>query len=719
MPLLDRLNLGWGSRIPLVLQTEASECGLACLAMLMAHHGAVSDLPTLRARHGAVAQGMTVSDLVRVAGNEQMVCRAVRVELDEIAQLRLPCILHWDLGHFTVLTAVNGGRYTILDPAFGERTLTKAELSPRFSGVALEVWPGNTFVRREEGQRISLRQIVGRVSGLWTTLWRVLSVSLALEVLTLVNPLFMQWVIDHVLQARDFDLLATLAVGFLLLMLIEQLFTLVRSWLLLRVGTQLRVQWRSNVLQHMLRLPLDYFARRHLGDVMSRFGSVGQIQQVLTSTFVEAGLDGVMVLLALGLMLAYSPTLTLVAVISVALYAVVRFAWYRPLRQATAERLVRSASEQSHLLESVRGIRAIRLFARQGERMAAWQTLMVSDVNASLRIQKLEILYRLVRRSLSGAFALLLLWLGARSVMAGEMSVGMLLAFLAYRGQFDSRLGELINKWFELRMLGLDAQRLGDIVLTPVEASMGTRPRAADAAPPRIELSGISFRYSAGSPDVLDGLDLTIEPGQSVAIAGPSGCGKTTLVQLLLGVYTPQQGSIRVDGIPIEQIGLDAWRAQVGTVMQDDVLFAGSIADNIAFFDPKPDRLWIEDCARMASIHDDIVVMPMAYQTLVGDMGTTLSGGQKQRVLLARALYRRPRVLILDEATSHLDVAREAEVSRAIARLPITRIVVAHRPQTMASVERVVELQAGRVLRIETATAWARRHEAQPTEATV
>ncbi len=709
MQLLDRLNLGWGSRMPVVLQTEASECGLACLAMLLAQHGTVTDLAALRARHGAVPQGMTMIDLARVASAEQLSTRAVRVELNELGQLRLPCILHWDLGHFVVLRAIRGDRFVVLDPAHGERSLSRDELSPRFSGVALEAWPASGFAPRQDAQSISLRHLVGRVSGLWPTLWRVLAVSLSLEVLALVSPLFMQWIVDNVVVSRDLNLLTTLGVGFLLLLLVQQLFTLLRSWLVLRVGTQLRVQWRSNVLGHLLQLPLDYFARRHLGDVMSRFGSIGNIQQVLTSTFVEAALDGVMVLLALVLMLLYSPLLTGVAVLSVLLYTAVRLAWYGPLRRASAERLVRTANEQSHLLETVRGMRTIRLFARHAERLGAWQSLMVADVNANLRIQKLEIFYRLMRRTLTGTFTLLLLWLGARNVIAGGLSVGMLLAFLAYRGQFDARFTELVNKWIDLRMLGLDAQRLADIVLTAAEpVSTGMAPKAL-ADPPEIALSGLHFRYAEGAPDVLAGLDLVIAPGQSVAIAGPSGCGKTTLVNVLLGVYRPQRGSIRIGGVALEQLGVDHWRAQVGTVMQDDVLFAGSIADNIAFFDPRPEREWIEACAKLASIHDDILRMPMAYQSLVGDMGTTLSGGQKQRVLLARALYRRPKVLVLDEATSHLDVAREAEVGQAIAKMALTRIVVAHRPQTLASVDRVVEMADGRIVRDETAREFAQR----------
>jgi ATP-binding cassette, subfamily B, bacterial CvaB/MchF/RaxB len=709
MSLLDRLQLSWGSRIPVILQTEASECGLACIAMLLAQHGTITDLATLRRRHGAVPQGMTLLDLARVAKAEQLTTRAVRVDLSDLKQLRLPAILHWSMGHFVVLHEINSNKYQVIDPAYGERTFSAEEMSNNFTGVAMEAWPAGDFVAKQEAQSISIKALVGRVSGLWPTLWRVLAVSLTLEVLGLIFPLFMQWVVDNVVVTRDVSLLTTLTLGFLLLLVAQQLFTLTRSWLVLKVGTQLRVQWRSNVLSHMLMLPLDYFARRHLGDVMSRFESVDRIQKVLTDTFVETALDGLMVVLTLALMLVYSPVLTVIAVFSVLIYAGVRWLWFGPMRRAMAEHIVRNANESSFLLETVRGMRTIRLFSRHAERLGAWQSLMVADVNANLKVQKLEVFYRLMRGTLSGAFALLLIWWGARDVMAGTISVGMLLAFLAYRNQFDSRFTELVNKWVELRMLGLDAQRLADIVLTKPEASASVLLNTTNQKAPSIEIKELYFRYSEGSPDVLAGLNLTIPAGQAIAIAGASGGGKTTLVNLLLGVYQPQRGGIYIDGVPFEQLGASQWRAQVATVMQDDVLFAGSIADNISFFDPTPDQSWLQDCAAIAAIHDDITKMPMAYQTLVGDMGSTLSGGQKQRVLLARALYRRPYVLMLDEATSHLDIAREAEVSKAIAGMPLTRIVVAHRPQTLASVDRVVEIENGIVLRDETAAQYAER----------
>lgn len=701
MTWTDRLAFGLGRTLPVVLQTEAAECGLACLTMVLQHHGASTDLAALRTRHAVALTGMTLATLTDIAQREQLGTRGLRLELDELPLLRLPAILHWDLNHFVVLRSVGNGHIVVHDPAFGERRLSLEEASRHFTGVALEVWPNPGFAPREEKTRVRLSQLIGQVSGFWPSLGQVLMLSLALEVFGLVSPLFMQWVLDHVVVSRDTQLLTTLAIGFALLMLVQQGTTLVRSWLLMVINTSVGLQWKSNVFAHMTRLPLSYFQNRHLGDIVSRAGSVDEIQSTLTSAFVETLFDGLLVILTLVLMFVYSPTLAWVAVVAVLLYLAVRLLWYRPFYAASEEALVRDASQSSHFLESIRGMRAIQLFGRQTQRQGAWQTLMVSATNARLKIQKLQILYSLVRGLLGGAFALLIVWLGAQQIIANELTVGMLMAFMAYRGQFDSRVTSLIDKAIDLKMLRLHAERLADLVLTPATPA-AQRLDARDLAPaaatvPALSLEQLRYRYADQSPWVLDGITLNIAPGEVLAITGRSGCGKTTLVNLLLGTYAPTEGRVLVDGVPLAQVGVDRWRQGVATVMQDDTLFAGSIADNIGFFDPQPDLAWMVECARMAALHDDIERMPMAYQTLVGDMGTVLSGGQKQRLLLARALYKRPQVLILDEATSHLDIESEAQVNAAIAALPVTRIVVAHRPETIRSVQRVVDLRDGRV----------------------
>ena len=688
----------WRRKVPLVLQTEAAECGLACLAMVLGWHGVLTDLRSLRQRHTLSLNGITLVALSRVAQAEQLNSRAVRLEPHELSGLRLPCILHWDLSHYVVLVRVQGRHAVVLDPALGECKVRSSALSGHFSGVALELWPAPGLKPVDERARVPLSRLVGRVSGAGSVLARILGLSLALEVFALAAPLFMQWITDQVLVARDLHLLGVLTTGFALLMVIEQGITLGRSWVLANAAASLRLQWRSNVLSHLVALPNAWFQKRHLGDVLSRFRSVDSIQGVLTAAFVEATLDGLMAVLALLMMFLYSPLLGGVAVLGVCLYVLARLAWYRPLYLAREEQIVREAQQSSHLLETVRGVRALKLFGRQRERLGAWQALMAAELGAGLRVQSLNLGSRLSRGLLSGAFGLAVLWLGAQEVLGGRLSLGMLLALIAFRSQFNTRVMDLVERLIDTRMLRLDMGRLADIVLTPTEAAASSSARFGSRAELTLRLDKVSFRYADHEPLVLDDVSFEIAPGELVAITGPSGCGKSTLLNLLLGDATPTAGTVSVGTRTLDARVLAAWRCAVGTVLQDDTLFAGSISDNVCCFDNRPDHAHIAWCVRAAALADDIGRMPMGLQTLVGDMGTTLSGGQKQRVLLARALYKQPRVLLLDEATSHLDLGRETAVMAALAKLSVTRVIIAHRLETLAGVDRVIALAAGQVV---------------------
>jgi ATP-binding cassette, subfamily B, bacterial CvaB/MchF/RaxB len=697
MSLTGRLRLGAGlSRVPLILQTEAAECGLACLAMVAGAHGLGTDLPTLRKRFSLSLKGVTLADLVRMADALEFNSRALRAELDELDQLQLPCILHWDLNHFVVLVSVRRGEAVIHDPARGVRRLKTEELSRHFTGVALELQPAPGFVPATVRQRVTLRQLLGPVSGLKRSLAQILVLALALEFFVLLSPFFMQWVVDGVVVSADRDLLLTLGLGFALLVLIQTATAAARSWAVLVLSATLNLQWLVNVFAHLMRLPVAWFEKRHAGDIWSRFGSVQQIQKTLTTSFIEAILDGTLVLLTLVMMWLYSVRLTLVALAAVAAYALLRWAFFRPLREASEEALVFEAKQSSHFLESLRGMQAIKLFNAQADRQSRFSSLVVDTMNAAIAIRKLELLFAVLHRLLFGLERVAVIWIGALLVMDRHLSLGMLFAFFAYKETFAARVSGLVDKTVELGMLRLQGERLADIVLTAPEPDTAA-PRSADDSAADIELRGVTFRYAEGEPDVLRGVHLRIEAGESVAIVGPSGCGKTTLLKIMLGLHAPSSGEVLVGGVPLAHVGQRAWRDRVGVVMQDEPLFSGSIADNICFFSPEPDVAWLERCARVAAVHDEIEAMPMAYNTLIGDMGAALSGGQKQRILLARALYKRPRILLLDEATSSLDVERERIVNHAVRQLALTRVIVAHRPETIASAGRVIALSDGRV----------------------
>lgn len=714
MRFLSDIQFGFGPRLPTILQTEATECGLACLGMIAGYHGHRVDLATLRQQFAISLKGSTLAHLIKIAGRLHMESRPLKLDCDDMDKLKLPCVLHWNFNHFVVLKKVGTSSVTIHDPAAGVREISMETLSESFTGVALELWPSSEFKPLEQRQPIKLRGLMGRVTGLARSFTQILILALALEVFALVSPFFMQWVIDNVIVSGDRDLLATLVLGFGLLMLMQQSVGAIRSWVIMYMATTLNVQWRANVFTHLIRLPVEYFEKRHLGDIVSRFGTVDQIQRTLTTSFLAAILDGLMSLVTLVMMFIYSPTLGCIAAGTMALYGLARVAWYRPLRDATEEQIVHAAKQQSHFLETVRGVKAIKLFQRQDERRANWLTLLVDQVNADLRSQKLQLLYQTLNGLLFGIENLLIIWLGAKMVLDGDFSVGVLMAFNAYKGQFDGRVGSLIDKYFEVKMLQLQGERLADIVHTKPESLEGAHALLDQPdLEPTIEVSNLRFRYGEQEPYVLDGVNFRITSGESVAIIGASGCGKSTLMNVLLGILAATEGEVKVGGVKLQQIGIDTLRRMVGTVLQDDVLFAGSIADNISFFDPQADQAWVEECARLAAIEHEINAMPMRFNTLVGDMGTVLSGGQKQRILLARALYKRPGILFLDEATSHLDIAKEHEVNAAVRALNVTRIIIAHRPETIASANRVIVLDAGRVVQDESTQALYERAQQQ------
>lgn len=699
---LQRLRLaGLGGRTPVILQTETAECALACLAMVAAHHGLRTDVPTLRQRFPLSLKGASMLDLVRIAGQLALSPRPLRAELEHLRGLRQPCILHWDLNHFVVLTGFRGGKAVIHDPSRGLRLLALDEVSRHFTGVVLELAPGAGFAPRVERQRLGLRQLLGPIVGLRRSLAQILVLALALEAFQLLAPFFLQWVVDGVLVSADRELLLTLGLGFGLLVLVTVATGAVRSWAVLYLSSTLNLQWLGNVFAHLMRLPVSWFEKRHAGDVLSRFGAIQQIQQTLTTHFIEAVLDGLLVVLTLAVMAVYSLTLSAIALAGVALYALLRAAFYRPLRDATEEQIVFDARRVSHFLESLRGVQAIKLHNRQEDRQAQFMNRVVDAMNAQIATRRLDLWFGVGHKLVFGLERIAVVWVGALLVLDRSLSVGMLFAFLAYKEQFALRFSALIDKAVELRMLRLQGERLSDIVLTAPEVDTGVpglrRPAADAAAGARFEVEHLRFAYSATEKPVLVDVSLAIEPGESVAIVGPSGCGKTTLLKLMLGVHAPDAGEIRVDGVPLQRLGLRAWRDLVGTVMQDDQLFAGTLIDNISFFDAAPDLDWVEQCARRAAVLDEIEAMPMGLYTLVGDMGSSLSGGQRQRVLLARALYKRPKILFLDEATSALDVDRERQVNQAVRELSITRVIVAHRPETIASVGRVIVLKDGRV----------------------
>lgn len=694
---LSQLRFWKHQHLPVILQTEAAECGLASVCMVSSYWGHRIDLASMRRRFSVSLKGSTLKSLISMAQGIGLQTRPLKLDMEHLPELKLPCILHWDMNHFVVLKSVTAQHAVIHDPAVGERKLKLDEFSRHFTGVALELTPGAEFKKTEEIQQFSLLALMGRVIGLKSGLLKLLLLGLALQVCALVLPFYMQWTVDEALVAADRDLVTVLGCGFLLLVLLQTCISATRSWMTTVLSTSLNFQWLSNAFSHLMRLPLPYFEKRHTGDIVSRFGSIQTMQHSMTTQFVEGLIDGVLVIGTFLMMLWYSPLLAGISCIAVVLYALLRWMIFQPLRNASAEQIIHTAKQQTHFMESVRGIQSVRLFSRAEERRAGWMNALADQFNADLRIARIAVSYQTANSLIFSAERILIIWMAALAVLDQKFSIGMVFAFISYKDQFSQRVASLIDKLFELRMLRLHGERVADILLTQPESEQHLNEYDPAQLKADIEFHNVSFRYADGEPYILRNLNLHIREGQFVAITGPSGCGKTTLMKLMLGLLEPSEGEILISGIRLQQLGLANFRRLLGTVMQDDQLFAGSIADNIAFFDPAPDMQRIQMCALMASVHQEIIQMPMAYNTLIGDIGSGISGGQKQRILLARALYNQPRLLVMDEATSHLDVQNEHAVNQAIRQIPLTRIMVAHRPDTIAMAERLIVLANGQV----------------------
>ncbi|WP_394004736.1 peptidase domain-containing ABC transporter [Luteimonas sp. WGS1318] len=680
-----------------ILQSEATECGLASLAMIANFHGFHVGLAELRRRFPLSLKGVKLAQLIHISQQVGFAARPLRLDMEHLQDLKLPCILHWDLNHYVVLTKASRGKFVIYDPALGKRALTAPELSEHFTGVALELTPTADFKKEAHAPAITLRQLTGRVHGLGQALALILALSVALQVFVVLAPFFMQWVVDQALVSADRNLLTMLGLCFLGVVLIQVIIGLLRGWAVIYLSSRLGLQWMGSVFSHLMKLPLDFFEKRHLGDITSRVSSVQTIQRTMTTSFVEVIIDGLMAVVTLGVMLLYSWKLALITLLAVAIYVAIRAVAYRPVRDRTENQLVAGAKQQTHLLESLRGMQSLKIAGQEPSRRSTFENLMVRTVNEEVKLSKLTLGFNTSSQLVFGLERVAVIWIGAILAMTNVFSVGMLIAYLAYKDQFAQRMSALVDKWIEFRMLRLHGERLADVVLTEPDECM----RKPDLPAPcsfRIEVVNLSFRYAEGEPWVVKDCSFIVEEEEAVALVGASGCGKTTLVKLMLGLLKPTKGHIRVGGLDIHEHGVRNIRNIVGAVMQDDQLFAGSISENISGFDHHIDQQRVEIAAANAAVHDDINVMPMGYHGLIGDMGSSLSGGQKQRVILARALYRMPKLLFLDEATSHLDVMKERLVNDAVKQMKLTKVIVAHRPETINSVDRVLLMEQGRIV---------------------
>ncbi|MDT9580885.1 peptidase domain-containing ABC transporter [Stenotrophomonas indicatrix] len=672
-------------------QSEANECGLACLAMVLDHHGHRLSLEQLRAFAGSYPQGMSVSDISDVAERKGLVARPLRAEPDELDQLILPAVLHWNMDHFVVLEKVQARKVVILDPSQGRVEISWAALGRHFTGVAIELLKGPDLKKTQGRSSLRLRSLIGPISGLRPALVNLGLLSVALELMALASPQGFQIVIDRVLADGDRALLPVVIVGLSLLALLQLMLGWLRSWAIVWLSSQINIGWSSGVFARLLRLPTQYFQSRSLGDITSRFTSLNTIQQAISTQLVAGILDGVMALATGAMLFVYSPLLGAFTSLTALAYVGVRALYVKRLQHATVSSLTEDARRQSMLLESIRGAQTLKLFGKTGWQSSRFANRSAAAIAASIAVQRTSLSYASWGGVLLSVGRLGALAIGASLVMEGRFTAGMLIAYASYSEQFISRLSALSEYAIQLALLGSHAERVADIALAPVEKEPA-EPLSARVQPVEVELRNVCFRYADNQPWVLNNANAIIPAGQMTAITGASGTGKSTIAKLLVGLLTVNSGEILLNGIPLSHLGPTQARRMFGCVMQDDALFQGSLAENIALFQEGAPQQQIEHSAQAACIHDDISRMPMGYRTSVGDMGSTLSGGQRQRIMLARALYQQPQALLLDEATSHLDAETEQSINAHLKQMSLTVIQIAHRFETIDAADCVLRV---------------------------
>ena len=685
-------------RVPVMIQLEAVECGAACLAMILNYYGRKTSLAEVRTFCGVGRDGLSALDIVKAARSYGMRVRAVSLQENDFRYVTLPAIVHWEFNHFLIVERWTPQYVDLVDPALGRRRVTAEEFDNSFTGVVIMPEPGVLFQRASTLQQINLRTYALNYLKLApASLLQILGASLVLQLFGLVIPLLTVVAVDQIIPFRLQGALSLLAAGLFILLLAQLVTTLLRASVLLYLQTKVDAQMMLGFFEQLLTLPLRFFQQRSSGDILARLSSNIIIRDTISNQLVSTVLDGSFVLVYLLILLLASPIFG-VLTLAIGLFQVVLLVVSgRRIRDLAMRELVASGKSQGYAAEALVGIATLKSAGAEQRALQRWSNLFFDEMNASVRRSYISSLVNTAISTLRTFSPLVLLVVGIELVLGGTLSVGTMLALNALAVAFLTPLASLVNSGQQLQLVHSHLERIADV--------MGAEPEQdvqAVKPPPRllgfIRLDHVSFQYDPHSPPVLEDISLNISPGQKVALVGRSGSGKSTLGNLLLGLYLPTKGEIQYDGIPLRTLNYQGVRSQFGVVSQGSTVFNGSIRENIALNDPTMGMDRVIKAAKMAAIHEDILHMPMEYETFVSEGGSALSGGQRQRLALARALVTTPVILLLDEATSALDVVTEQAIEQNLRKLPCTQIIIAHRLSTIRNADLILVLDQGTIV---------------------
>jgi len=685
-------------RVPQLSQMSAVECGLTCLAMILGYYGRKTSISELRTQYPIGRDGLSALGIVRAARHYRMRVRAISLQQNDFRFVKLPAIVHWEFNHFLVVERWSRKHVDVVDPARGRYRLTHDEFDAGFTGVVIILEPGVAFDRHTAPSRQAFRtyvqQYIQQAPG---TFLQLLGASLLLLVIGLTLPLLTKVVVDQILPFRMDNVMTVLGIGILVLFLPQTVAILLREWLLVYLRARIDIHMMLGFIEHLLTLPYSFFQQRSSGDLLTRLSSNTALRDTLSNQLLSTLLDSSLVIFYLVILLWQSLPFGMLTLVIGLLQVLLLLGSNRPIRNLASRELAAQGKSQGYLAEALAGIATLKGSGAEQRAFERWSNLFFDQLNISLRHSYLSTTITTILTALRSLAPLALLWVGATQVLNGSITLGTMVALNALAAAFFAPLASLVTSGQQLQLVSAHLERIADVT----EAEAEQKGQAVQLPPPltgHIRLENVSFRYAPDAPEVLHHLDLTVEAGQKVAIVGPSGSGKSTLGKLLLGLYTPTEGSILYDGIPLQRLNYQEVRRQFGVVLQETSLFSGSILSNITLNDPTIDKEQVVKAAEIAAIDGDIMYMPMGYETFVSEGGSALSGGQRQRLAIARAIAHKPALLLLDEATSHLDVTTEQKVAEHLQTLACTQLIIAHRLSTIRNADVILVLDQGTIV---------------------
>ncbi|OYY73520.1 MAG: type I secretion system permease/ATPase [Gammaproteobacteria bacterium 28-57-27] len=682
-----------------VMSAPALDRGLACLVMLARFHQIAADPDQLAHQFKTSGEAFSQTDILLAAKHLGLQAKAVKTSIDRLERTPLPAMALDSSGGYFILARFEGDKVLIHDPmAERPQVVSRDELLARWSGGLILFASRASMVG--EMARFDFSWFIPAIVKYRKLLSEILLVSLVLNLFALITPLFFQVVMDKVLVHRGLTTLDVIALGLLVVSLFEVLLSGLRSYVFAHTTSRIDVELGARLFQHLLHLPLGYFQARRVGDSVARVRELENIRAFLTGNAITVVLDVLFSVVFIGVMLLYSGWLTLVVLASLPLYFLIALMVTPLLRARLHEKFNRGAENQAFLVEAISGIDTLKSMAVEPQMQRRWDNQLASYVSSSFKTATLSTLAHESTNLIGKLVTVATLWLGAKLVIEGQLSVGQLIAFNMLAARVAQPIMRLAQLWTDFQQTGISIQRLGDILNAPTEAA-GTK----GSLPPirgRITFNQVRFRYRPDAPEVLKGIDLDIQPGEVIGIVGRSGSGKSTLTKLIQRLYVPERGRVLIDGMDLALADASSLRRQIGVVMQENVLFNRSIRENIALVDPGAPLEAVIQAAKLAGAHDFILELPEAYDTQVGEHGSTLSGGQRQRIAIARALMTQPRILIFDEATSALDYESEHIIQQnmqAICR-GRTVIIIAHRLSAVRHAHRIVVMEHGQIVEV-------------------